>query len=259
MPLTDWNNKIQTVYFKPFAAKYLDFNWKTGLFLLVVFSVSRFILALQANITKNYQIIALIFVLMILAPFILLTKEGRKRIGMVYPKNAAGIVLGGISGAGCCTLMYLLATSLFGLGEGNWFVYISKKYSTISVLLNDDSRLTFFLIFSGTSMLFSPSGEELFYRGIIHESFAASFGNKVSSVIDSTAFALVHLAHFGIVYTAEGFELLPFPAFLWVISLFLSCLFFYKSRIASGSILGSIVSHAMFNLAMNYFIFYHIL
>ena len=251
--------KNPNVYFKPFLSRIFDFNWKTGLFLILVFSVIRFTLALQANVTKSYQVIAFIFIVMILAPFLLLTKAGRRKIGIVYPKSWAGVFLGGFLGAASCAVMFYVATALFGIGTGNWFVYISKTYSGISALLTDDSRLTYFLIFSASSMFFSPFGEELFYRGIIHECFAQSFGNKTGSIIDSTAFALVHLAHFGIIYSAQGWQFLPFAAFLWVILLFGSCLLFYRSRVASGSILGSIVSHAMFNLTMNYFIFYFIL
>jgi len=37
------------------------------------------------------------------------------------------------------------------------------------------------------------------------------------------------------------------------------CQLFTYARIKSGSILGAIIAHAGFNLAMIYFIFYHIL
>jgi hypothetical protein len=43
------------------------------------------------------------------------------------------------------------------------------------------------------------------------------------------------------------------------VSLFGTCLLFSVARAQSGSILGAMVAHALFNLTMNYFIFYHIL
>ncbi|MGI4736228.1 MAG: CPBP family intramembrane glutamic endopeptidase, partial [Janthinobacterium lividum] len=119
--------------------------------------------------------------------------------------------------------------------------------------------LSYFLVFSATSMVSSPIGEELFYQGVVHECFAPSMGDKKAALVDSAAFALVHLAHFGLVYLPGGWRLLLGPALLWVASLFGTCLLFSVARTQSGSVLGAIVAHAFFNLTMNYFIFYHIL
>ena len=53
-------------------------------------------------------------------------------------------------------------------------------------------------------MTFSPIGEELFYRGIVHGSFTGRFGEQKASFFDSLTFAITHLAHFGIVYVLGG-------------------------------------------------------
>jgi membrane protease YdiL (CAAX protease family) len=126
-------------------------------------------------------------------------------------------------------------------------------------VLTEDTRRLFFLIYAGTSMLFSPIGEELFYRGLVHECFAAGMGSKRATLLDSTAFALVHLAHFGFVYSGQGWHFLFWPGMLWVVSLFVSCLLFSVGRARSGSVVGAMVAHASFNGMMSYFIFYHIL
>ena len=52
-------------------------------------------------------------------------------------------------------------------------------------------------------MIFSPIGEELFFRGIVHSSFAKSIGNFKASIIDSVAFALTHISHFGTIPTTR--------------------------------------------------------
>lgn len=59
------------------------------------------------------------------------------------------------------------------------------------------------------------------------------------------------------VYTAVGgWEFLPVPASLWVATMFASALVFHAFRVLTGSILGAIASHAGFNLAMTFVIFF---
>ncbi len=246
-------------YFKSFFGQRLRFNGPTGTLLLVGFSAVRFALALHANVTKSYQIVAFVFVAMALLPLVLLTRAGRRRIGLVWPTRWAGVLLGGGLGLLSCTALFYGARLFFGLGEGNPLVYISKTYAKLPHVLSAGDRLTYFLIFSATSMVFSPLGEELFYRGVVHECFVPSLGGKQAAVVDSAAFALVHLAHFGLVYGGSSWRLLPGPALLWVVSLFGICLLFSVARTKSGSVLGAMAAHAAFNVTMNYFIFYHVL
>ena len=117
----------------------------------------------------------------------------------------------------------------------------------------------YFAIFAIIGMTFSPIGEELLYRGLIHQSFVPKFGNNKASILDSLAFAVVHLAHFGIIYTNGNWKFLIIPAILWITLMFLTSRLFYYCKIKTDSIYGAIIGHAGFNLAMTYFIFYHIL
>ena len=105
-------------------------------------------------------------------------------------------------------------------------------------------------------MTFSPIGEELFFRGIVHSSFAKSFGDKKASFVDSSAFALTHIAHFGLVFINNQWKFLTTPTLIWVLSMFsVSVLFFiFKKRVSS--IWGAVVCHSAFNLGMVYCIFY---
>jgi len=105
-------------------------------------------------------------------------------------------------------------------------------------------------------MTFSPIGEELFYRAVIHQAFKGELGDRKAAVIDSAAFALTHLAHFGIVYAAGAWKFMPLPALLWVSAMFFTCLVFNRVRQESGSILGAILTHAGFNFGMGFLIFY---
>ena len=108
-------------------------------------------------------------------------------------------------------------------------------------------------------MTFSPIGEELFYRGVVHACFATNNGEQKASIYDSLAFGLTHLAHFGIVYIAGAWSFLFIPALLWVIGMFFASRLFFVCKQKTQSILGAMICHAGFNITMIYFIFYHIL
>ena len=113
-----------------------------------------------------------------------------------------------------------------------------------------------FAIMAITGMTFSPIGEELFFRGIVHSSFAKSIGEKKASIVDSSAFALTHISHFGLVFINNKWDFFVIPTILWVTSMFLVSLLFYHFRKKSNSILGAILCHSAFNLGMIYCIFY---
>lgn len=72
---------------KPFWNRFFKFDWKFGLFLLLIVCVTRFILVLKANETGNYSLIGLVMFLSALIPFVFLSKYGRKKIGIKTTKN----------------------------------------------------------------------------------------------------------------------------------------------------------------------------
>jgi hypothetical protein len=108
-------------------------------------------------------------------------------------------------------------------------------------------------------MTFSPIGEELFYRGVVHASFALEKSENTASIWDSIAFSLTHLAHFGIVFIDGKWKFIFIPALLWVTGMFFASRLFYLCKQKTKSLLGAVVCHAGFNVTMIYFIFYHIL
>jgi len=248
---------MSSSFYRPFWNSLLRPGWRTALVLVLLWSLPRFAIVLEASRTGNYQWVSLIFLTMMAAPWVLLTKEGRRTIGIRRPRQGRWLALAFVLGALYSTGMFAVALGFFGDGEGNWFAYIARSYTNLPPVMSEADRRLFFLIYAAIGMTFSPIGEELFYRGLIHENFRCDLGERAASMYDSLAFALVHLAHFGIVYTAAGqWRFLPLPALLWVALLFGLCLTFSGYRRWSGSILGAILGHAGFNLAMNYLIFY---
>ena len=245
-------------YFRSFWPKFFKLNWQFGLLLIFLFGIPRFIIVLNANKTGNYNFTSIIFVFMIILSFLLLSKKGRNYVGIKKPKSFKWSALSFILGILSCIAIFSLAQYAFGDTLNNWFVYISKSFGAARTGLNQDNKLFIFLVFAIISMIFSPFGEEFLYRGIIHKSFAEKFGDNNASVLDSSAFAITHLAHFGIVYINDSWNLLVIPALLWVIIIYFTGRLFHFCKIKTKSVYGAVLCHAGFNLTMIYFIFYHI-
>ena len=245
--------------FRPLFSQWLGMSPGTGLTLLALFSAARFSLVMQASVTKHYGPVSMLFVIMALTPAILLTRAGRRQIGMVRPSSVGHVVIAFCLGGLACAALVVSAGVLFGSGDSNAFVYVAGTYSGIPAHMSDRMRLILFAVFALIGMTFSPVGEELFYRGLVHQTLTGRVGEIGASLLDAAAFALVHLAHFGLVWRAAGWTFLVGPAIWWVAGLFATGLIFSWARRSSGSVLGAISSHAGFNLAMTAWIFFRVL
>lgn len=245
--------------FKGWTRNRINCNSSLGLVLILVFGILRFLIVLQANQTGNYGLTSFIFVMMILLPYVLLTKYGRRNIGMVKPGNWKWLFYGLLAGIVLSLFVGFVAKLLYNQNPQNWFVYIARSFTLPPFGPDGPSRFHFFLIFALIGMTFSPFGEELLYRGIIHQSFRRRFRDEGASVINSAAFALTHLAHFGIIFEAGSWQIAVIPSILWVYFMFLAGRLFFIIRQKSGSLLGAIATHAGFNLGMTWYIFYVLL
>jgi len=133
---------------KPFWRRIFKFNWKFGLFLILIVCIPRFILVLQANASGNYGSIGLIMLISAISPFIFLTKAGRKEIGIKKPTNYKWLLIAFIFGLAFSFLLYYLGQALYSSSYENWYTYIGKSYKIpIGIGLNFSSykRLIFSL------------------------------------------------------------------------------------------------------------------
>lgn len=240
---------------RPFWSRFFVFDCKFGLFLILIVCIPRFILVLNANASGNYGSIGLIMIISAIAPFIFLNKQGQKKIGITKPHKYSWLLIAFVSGLIASILLYLLGEGTYGNSYENWYNYIGKSYN-IPKGINANDKTILFTIMTLTGMTFSPIGEELFFRGIVHSSFEKSIGEKKASFVDSSAFALTHISHFGLVFINNKWNFLTTPTIIWVTSMFLVSILFFTFRKYSGSILGAIIRHAAFNLGMIYCIFY---
>jgi len=230
-------------------------NWKFGLFLILLICVPRFLLVLQANRTGIYNMIGLIMLISALLPFVFLNKKGIKSIGIRKTNRWLNLLLALITGLIFSFLLYWLGEALYGNSFHNWYAYIGKSYN-ISPGISAVERKIMFFIMAGTAMTFSPVGEEFFFRGIVHGSFAHSLGERRASLVDSAAFAITHVAHFGLVFVYGCWQFYLVPTLIWVLSMFLVSLLFFQMKKSTGSIWGAVICHSGFNCGMVYSIFY---
>jgi len=240
---------------KPIWQKLFSFDWKFGLFLILIVCIPRFALVLNANTTGNYGSIGMIMFVSALAPFLFLSKYGRKEIGLTKPNKFHWLFIALITGLAASLILHFLGQNLYGNTFENWYNYIGRSYK-IPADINPEDKKVMFIIMAITGMTFSPIGEELFFRGIVHASFAKSLGDKKASLVDSSAFAITHLSHFGLVFVDNQWKLLIIPTLIWVCGMFLVSLIFFACKQYSRSILGAIICHAAFNFGMIYCIFY---
>lgn len=241
-------------YLKKIWNRCFRYDWKLGLFLILLFGIPRFALVLHSYVVQSYGVVMFVFVCMWFVPFVLLTKAGRRGIGMRRPRYAWRLVPCFLAGGACCLAVFGIFNLLFGGSVENAFAYIGGNNPGSAI--SGPDKLVYFWIAVIPSMLFSPIGEEFLYRGVIHGTFAPRFGERIASVFDSLAFALTHIAHFGLIYAAGKWLFLPGPAALWVLSMFVVCRVFFFCKVYSDSLWGAVIAHSGFNFVMMYSIFY---
>lgn len=244
------NNELNS-----FWRKYFKLDWRFGLILLLIVCGIRFLFVLKTNVENNYSAISYIMIFSALTPFIFLSKKGRKEIGLVNPRHKIELLYAFFIGVLIASALFLIGYLLYANTINNWYVYIGNSY-LIPEGVAGKEKFIYFLIFATTGMIFSPIGEELFFRGIVHQSFSNSVGEQKASLIDSSAFAITHLSHFGIVYVSGVWKFLWIPSLIWMVGMFVSSLAFFHYRKRSGSIVGAILCHAGFNVGMIFYIFY---
>lgn len=194
------------------------------------------------------------FVAMTLLPWLLLTPDGRRQIGLRRPASWRMLLPAMLAGACAALACGALGVVLFGHSADNWFMTVAASYrrmmdtSTFSIVM-------LHLVFTVPALLFSPIGEEIFFRGMLQRTLEQRFTARISTVLECAAFGLVHLFHHGLVLGATGWSIRPVSGALWVLSMFMTAALFATIRQRSGSLVPAMAAHAAFNAAMNGVIF----
>jgi hypothetical protein len=199
-------------------------------------------------------LLPLSFVAMALLPFLLLDRDGRRRIGLRPALHPRWYPLALLAGAGLASACAGLGALLFGSGADHWFVSVADHYRRQFDSSGLD-RWALYLAFTLPALLFSPVGEEIFFRGLLQTALEGRCSERLSAALASALFALLHLCHHGLLLTATGWTWRPVSAALWVLLMFATALALAALRRASGSLYPAMTAHAAFNATMNLWIF----
>ena len=183
-------------------------------------------------------------------PWLLLPRVSRRHMRLTSPVSriwyAKAPAVAVCVVAACAALSWLI----FGGGDANWFVQhalATKNY--LQPVPVDASFASLFLIVTIPAMLFSPLGEEFLYRGFMLVTFELRWSHRIAMLIQASAFALVHLAHYGL----DPFQ--PALIAVWLPSMFAVALVLGWVARESGSLWCAVIAHSVFNLGMNVIVF----
>jgi membrane protease YdiL (CAAX protease family) len=183
-------------------------------------------------------------------PWLISSKDARKMMGF------RGAKLWWFAAGPLVAVVVLFSTAgvtwwIFGDTDSNWFVrHALAMQESLSGVPKNSALSTKFLIVTIPAMVFSPFGEEFLFRGYLLAAFSAKLGTSASLVIQAAAFALVHLAHYGL----DPFQ--PELILVWLPSMFLAGYTFGWITVKSGSVWCAVISHTVYNLGMNAIVFF---
>lgn len=190
---------------------------------------------------------------MIALPWLLLSPHGRYQVGLKRPVSAAWLWVGLCGGAAAATLCFTLGMLLFGASADHWFVSVARSYAGPQTA--GMSILQLHLMYTIAACLFSPIGEEIFFRGFLQRVLEQRLARRTSTHVEASLFAASHLLHHGLVAGAAGLVFRPVSGALWVALMFALSWLFAWLRQRSDSLYPAILAHSAFNGAMNVFIF----
>lgn len=244
--------KSEALQLRPLWAGLVAAPWMLGVLLFVLVAAWRGALMLGSSRgTGPWMVVH--FVTLMAIPFVFLSRHGRSQIGLTARFRARWVLWGVVSGVLAAVGTGMLGLLLFARSPDNWYV-------TVGATMLGDPRLrslppeALFLALAIPAALFSPVGEELFFRGVFHESIAGHAGHGVAAVVTGSSFGLMHVFHHGISAGPAGVDVRVVSGLFWVLLTLGLGLMLTACRRRSGSIWPAVLCHAAFNVTMVGFI-----
>jgi hypothetical protein len=162
-------------------------------------------------------------------------------------------VWGPLFGVLAAIVIGLIGLLLFDWSPDNWYVSFGQT------MLRDRQLaglppLMLAITLGIPAALFSPVGEELFFRGLLHTAIEDVAGRAAAVLFTAASFGLIHLFHHGLAPTREGLQVFAVSGAIWLVLVMGLSVLFSLCRTRSGSIWAAVASHAAFNVAMVIFI-----
>lgn len=192
-------------------------------------------------------------IFMALVPLVLLARRDWFQIGLKKSARRLEYPLAILYGALAAFVCFAIGYLLFGTSPENWFVSVGNSFRAQPT--EGFSIIQLHMMFTIPAIIFSPIGEEIFFRGYLQRSFETRFSERGSTLIQAAWFGGAHLLHHGILVTAAGVVILPLSGTLWFLLMVSLSLMFVWLRKRHDSIFPAILAHSAFNALMNFFIF----
>jgi membrane protease YdiL (CAAX protease family) len=190
-------------------------------------------------------------------PFLVLTAQGRRDIGLRKQGNSlSALALSALAGACAGLAVYAAGMALYGASPDNWCVSIRDSFHLAEMRAAMPLAAAFAAVVL-PAMIFSPIGEEILFRGLLQQSFARRWSVPIATVVNGLAFGLVHLHVHGLWHDAAGFHLRLVSGALMVLLMAGVSAVFTLCRLRSGSLYAAMIAHSACNLAMIGAIFFH--
>jgi hypothetical protein len=229
--------------------------WLLSLLVLAVLAAARFYSAFGP---PQARILFLLHVLVMWAlPFIFLTAQGRRQIGLRKQGNTpSALALCALAGVVGGLSIFWIGMALYGNSPDNWCVSIRDSFQ-LKQMLAVMSPAAAFAVIALLTMSFTPIGEEFLFRGLIQQSFTLRWNAVIATLVNGFGYGLIHLLHVhGLWHDAAGFHLRLVSGALVVLLLAGLGAVFTFIRLRSGSLWCAVVAHAACNLAMIAAIFF---
>jgi membrane protease YdiL (CAAX protease family) len=229
--------------------------WLFSLLVLALMTAIRFY-AVFGGSPWGRILFLLDFLAMWALPFLVLSAQGRREIGLCKQGSPSALALSALAGACAGFAVYATGMALYGASPDNWCVSIRDSIHLADMRAAMPLAAAFAAIVF-PAMIVSPIGEEILFRGLLDQSFVRRWNVPVAIVVNGLAFGLVHLHVHGLWHDAAGFHLrLVSGAFMVLFMAGVSAVFTF-CRLRSGSLYAAMIAHSACNLAMIGAIFFH--
>jgi membrane protease YdiL (CAAX protease family) len=230
--------------------------WLFSLLVLAILTAARFY-AVFGGSPWGRILFLLDFLAMWALPFLVLTAQGRREIGLSKQGNSAsGLALSALAGACAGFAVYAAGMALYRSSPDNWCVSIRDSIQIAQLRAAMPLAAAFAAVVL-PAMIVSPIGEEILFRGLLQQSFTLRWKAALATMVNGLAFGLVHLHVHGIWRDAAGFHLRLVSGALMVLLMAGVSAVFTLCRLRSGSLYAAMAAHSACNLAMIGAIFFY--
>jgi membrane protease YdiL (CAAX protease family) len=243
---------MDTILLRPMWARIFRHAWFLNLALFLILAGMR--CRGLFGPTDTRMLVMLNFLLMWFLPFVFYSRSGRTAMGLNRIQHLRWLYRGTFLAAVASLIIFFIGYELYGFGADNLYISLRDSFD-IDTALKQLPRLQLFLLYTIPAIIFSPIGEEFFFRGMIHTAVKKRLGVRPATVANAAAFSGVHLLHHGIRWTSTGLNITWASGTLWFMMMMGLSWFLTQCREQGDSIWPAVAAHAAFNLVTNVTIF----